>query len=524
MREEPGVRGFGVNYWPAYAGLSMWRDFRPQEIEADLRALARSGVSFIRAFLMWPDFMPTAEQVDPRMLERLDRFVELVGSAELRLHMTLLVGHMSGENWSPPWLDDPSALYYDEGLLAAQERFVTEAVERIRAAPCVEAYVITNEFPHFTGEAPSRAVEAWARRLYAAVKAADPGRPVSLGDGAAYVVGGRTGFEPGFAQDVIAPHLYLSDTHEDRLIAAFGLAIGVARAFGREVWLEEFGAPHSSYGEEEIAAWSGRVALEARLQGATRVSWWCGFDFDPSLAASPPYSHHAFELTFGMLRADRRAKPVAGALQSAMSVPLPELPEAGILVSEGLIGSIPFTPREAELTTRALRNAYAALRRMGYLPRPVLEAEVVEGTPQELLVVPAARILGAATWEALERHPGRVVGSYLHGTQGFHGAWTHRAAEFFGGSPRNRFGVPEPAPRRLEADALAFDLPEAGDPFSGTPLLLDPGDAEVLGRDEGGRPLWIRVGRRDLLLYPLEALAPDPGTVETFYRGVLETA
>jgi endo-1,4-beta-mannosidase len=523
VRDEPGVPGFGVNYWPAYAGPSMWRDFRPEEIEADLGALARSGVSFIRAFLLWPDFMPTPDGIDPRMLERLDRFVGLVGRSGLRLHLTLLVGHMSGENWSPPWLSDPSALYADEGLLKVQERMVTDAVARVRAASCVEAYVITNEFPHFTGPAPAGAVEGWARRLYAAVKAADPGRPVGLGDGAAYVVGGRTGFEPGFAQDVIAPHLYLSDTHEEGLIAAFGLAVGVARAFGKEVWLEEVGAPHSTYGEDEIAAWAGRVAFEARLQGATRVCWWCGLDFDPRLAATAPYSHHAFELSFGMLRSDRTPKPVASALRSAMSTPLPDLPEAGLLVPDALIGTVPFAPLETELTTRALRNAYAALRRMGYLPRPVLEAGVVDGVPQELLVVPAARMLGAPTWEGLERHPGRVVGSYFHGTRGFHGSWTHRAADFFGGTPRNRFGVPEPAPRRLEAVGLALELPESGDPFAATPLLLDPGDAQVLGRDEGGRPLWVRVGRRDLLLFPLEALASDPGTVESFYRAVLQT-
>jgi hypothetical protein len=204
-----------------------------------------------------------------------------------------------------------------------------------------------------------------------------------------------------------------------------------------------------------------------------------------------------------------------------MSRGLPRLDEAGLLVPEALIGRAAFAPMETELATRALRNAYAALRRIGFLPRPILERQVADGGGPELLIVPAARILEAGTWEAIERRPGRVLLSYLHGFQGFHGAWLHRGRDFFGGSPRNRFGVPAQAPRRLEADGFDMELPPAGDPFVGTPLVLDPTVAEVVGRDDRGRPMWVRVGRRDMLLYPLEALAEDPGAVEAFYRVAL---
>ncbi|MBE3597842.1 MAG: hypothetical protein IMX02_03255 [Limnochordaceae bacterium] len=95
------------------------------------------------------------------------------------------------------------------------------------------------------------------------------------------------------------------------------------------------------------------------------------------------------------------------------------------------------------------------------------------------------------------------------------------ARRFFGGEPHNRFNLAEPAPRALAWEGGQLELPQGPDPFTSTPLVLEPREAEVRGRDEVGRPLWVRVGRRDMLLYPLEALAEDPEVVATFYAAVL---
>src|SRR6266540_3741474 len=227
--------------------------------------------------------MPSRERVEPEALDRLSAFCGLVDRAGLRLHLSLLVGHMSGENWSPPWLADPAQLFVDPGLLEVQERYIRGVVEHVQGFACVEAFDLTNEMPHFAGAARRDVVERWAGRLYRAAKEADPAaRPVTLGDGAGYVLGEDTGFAASHAQDVLALHLYRSDTDPDRLVAAHGLAVGVARALAgdREVWLEEFGAPHSVFGEEQVAEWAGKVVLEARLQGAARVCWGCGLDLD----------------------------------------------------------------------------------------------------------------------------------------------------------------------------------------------------------------------------------------------------
>jgi endo-1,4-beta-mannosidase len=515
---------FGVNYLPSYSGPAFWRDFRPDEIAADLEALAGQGVGFVRGFVMWSEFMPTRERAEPETLERLSTFAALVGDAGLRLQLTLLVGHMSGENFPPPWLDEPAELYRDPALLDLQARFVGELVAAVKEARCVDSYVLTNEGTRFMGDAPAADVEAWASRLHAAVKEVDSDRPVLLGDGGWWALGEDNGFAATHAQDAIGLHLYLSDTDPERLVAGHGLAVGVAAALagGKDVWLEEFGAPHSSFGEEEAAEWAGKVAIEARLQGAMRVCWWCAFDFN--LPEQDPYRHHAFEMTFGMLRADRSPRPVAAALREAADAPLPELPEAGLLVPSHLLRRYPFADEDRDVTTRALRNSYAALRRLGYLPRIVLEEALGSGAAvPDILVVPSAQKLLAPTWEALERHPGTVIFSYSHGTSAPYGAWTHRAREFFGGQPRNRPGLPEEAPGYVVVGEQTVWFHET-DQFAATPLLIEPEGAEVLGIDQLDRPTLLRVGRRFMLLYPLEAVAHDPRPVEKLYRFVLERA
>ena len=522
------MAAFGVNYWPAYAGPAMWRDFRPQEIARDLAALRAQGISYVRFCLFWPDFMPTPERVEGVMLDRLAAFLDLLAAHGLKGQLSFLVGHMSGQNWPPAWLGDPAKLYGDPGLLDVQDLYFSQVVERVRSHPALEAYIVSNEMPHFTGPVSEALVRPWFARLRAVIRRLDPQRPIGTGDGGWSNLGPSNGFPADLPQDFLGPHGYEFDTREERLIAAYGLAVSAAsaRANGRPVWFEEFGAPHAVNGEQEVARWAGQVAFEARLQGAERVYWWCGLDFD--LPGQDPYRHHAFELTFGALRQDRSPRPVAAALREACLCELPTLPEVGLLAPSYLHQTYPFNAAataDRAYTTRALRNAYAALRSLGYLPRVVYEDQLLAGAvPYGWLVAPSLQKLLAPTWEALERFPGRVLYSYFHGSGFWHGAWTNRAGSFFGGAPRNRYGLPEAAPTQLVAGGEALALPAHPDPFATTPLLLDPREAEVLGRDDRGRPLWVRAGNRDALLYPLEALAEDPQSVARFYRLALGAA
>lgn len=45
----------GCNYWASHAGVYMWRDWRPEQIEKDLDRLASCGMTVVRVFPLWPD-------------------------------------------------------------------------------------------------------------------------------------------------------------------------------------------------------------------------------------------------------------------------------------------------------------------------------------------------------------------------------------------------------------------------------------------------------------------------------------
>ena len=48
----------GCNYWASHAGTNMWRDWRPDVVEDDLRRLAEYNVRVVRMFPNWRDFQP----------------------------------------------------------------------------------------------------------------------------------------------------------------------------------------------------------------------------------------------------------------------------------------------------------------------------------------------------------------------------------------------------------------------------------------------------------------------------------
>jgi len=50
---EPGSFVVGCNYWASHAGLNMWREWKPEIVEADLNQLSEGNIRVIRVFPMW---------------------------------------------------------------------------------------------------------------------------------------------------------------------------------------------------------------------------------------------------------------------------------------------------------------------------------------------------------------------------------------------------------------------------------------------------------------------------------------
>ena len=55
---ESGKIAIGCNYWASNAGVYMWRNWNPAQVEKDLDLMAAHGMTVLRVFPLWPDFQP----------------------------------------------------------------------------------------------------------------------------------------------------------------------------------------------------------------------------------------------------------------------------------------------------------------------------------------------------------------------------------------------------------------------------------------------------------------------------------
>ena len=517
--QRAGNFHLGCNYWPRQTGPRMWRDFDPAQIAAELDLVRASGLDTIRAFCFWPDFMPMPERVEPLMLARLGQFMTLCAARELGVYLTPIVGHMSGENWPPVWLEDSTRLYEDEQLLQIQERYVAAVAATVATSPALRGHILTNEMPLFAGVGELRHVEAWARRLYDAVRAVDAVHPISLGDGVWSLWGEDTGFRPTHKQDFLGLHMYPGETDALRHTFLFGLNVRMAAMTGKPVLMEEFGAQHTVFGEDEIGGFARSVIYESWANGATGALWWCGFDFP--LPDDLPYSHHGFELRFGMRDVDGRAKPAAQAFTAfARTLPLIDglqtrRAQVGHLIPSFLNTRYPFSWDDLPGMKHGHLQAYTLARLAGAdavtLREPAhtrehpLAAVLRLPSPQDMpvLYLGAAQKLRTASWREIERwvnEGGTLVMSFDLGANETHvGTWHGNFAAFFGIRPRLRFGLAEPGASelRLTRDLGALctgtvqRLPANPNVWHATPLLGEAIDAEVFAVDEHERPcLW----------------------------------
>ncbi len=63
--------------------------------------------------------------------------------------------------------------------------------------------------------------------------------------------------------------------------------------------------------ENEMVAYGRGVIDRLHERGALGAFWWCWADYDPALAALPPFDRAPHELRFGVIRSDGGFKPVA---------------------------------------------------------------------------------------------------------------------------------------------------------------------------------------------------------------------
>jgi endo-1,4-beta-mannosidase len=367
----------GVNYWPADQAMDWLAAYDPEATRRDFARIRAAGLDCVRVFVRWADIQPAEDSIDRAVLGRLVDAADAASEAGVALIVTLFAGHMSGVNWAPGWATGgadgdrrfrvvvPGAgaattglrnWYSDPGVGAAQERLAASVAAALRGHPAVWMWDLGNENSNCTVPPDAAAGEAWLERMTGAIRAADPGRLITLGLHMEDLEDDRR-IGPAEAArycDVVSMHGYPAYTAwaggptDDRLLPFLAL---VTRwlAGGADVLFEEFGLPTGSspatgpgrlVDEDTAASYTARALDGLRQVGCRGALLWCFADYAPALHQRPPFDEAEHERSFGLWRSDGSPKPAvaeitrrAGSLRRS---PPDELPWLDIAVEEFL--------------------------------------------------------------------------------------------------------------------------------------------------------------------------------------------
>ena len=549
----------GANFWSRAGGPRMWSRYDGVVVRSELRVLARHGLGVTRSFCFWPDFVPEPQVLDETAAGHFADFLDAHVEAGLGTIPTLVVGHMSGENWDPPWRGGRD-LYRDVWLVGQQAWLAQELAERFGQHPAVVGWLLSNEMPLYGGPAPTDEITAWARILVQALRAGGARQPVSVGDGAwgIEVSGADNGYSLRALAplvDFVGPHAYpmQDDEHRQALAAAF--ACELAGGFGKPVVLEEFGVTSDFAADDLAAGYYRQVLTTTLLAGATGWLAWNNCDYD-DLAAEDPYRHHPFEMHFGLTDREGRPKPQLQAMAEFGRL-LEGLGDEGFEPVKGDVALVvpEHYERELPFTTQAYREdlreglfqSYVAAREADLPVAVVRERDGLPATAR-LYLAPCTKLLTAPGLERLRQLASggaTVYVSYFAGsTTNQRGPWITWLDELFGVRHRLRYGLAD----AIEDDVAELELVEglgglaagtrltfavAGEPSARSYLPVDTAGAEVVAVDRRGRPALLRhavgAGSTVLCTYPLEHMAArtprvNPEDTWRLYAALAESA
>jgi endo-1,4-beta-mannosidase len=499
----------------------MWRNYQPAVVREELDAMRAHGMTVTRSFFYWPDFMPTPDRLDEALVGHFRDFLDAHTERGMTSIPTFIVGHMSGQNWDPAWRGDRD-LFEDVWFVARQAWYVRELTARFAEHAAVVGWLLTNEVPIYAdwksrgnGALRAESVISWAQILIDAVRAGGGTQPVSIGEGAwgVEINGTDNGFrvrDIARLVDFLGPHVYRMETDQIRQHLGAAFVCELCDFDQKPVIMEEFGVTSDYTSDENAAHYYRQTLHHTLLAGATGWLAWNNTDYD-ELFTQAPYSHHPFELHFGLIDRQGRAKPAAreigdfAALLQRVDLAHCQRPDTRIalVVPSYLENQYPFTAADDSLSiVENLRQAYVAARIADLAVKLVREADALSwqpahvreiargnarpgtdyarsvseplalapgaldpralgpGLPRDaaLYIVPSVKQLTAPTWSELRElaHAGATVYcSYFVGVhKNQRGPWWPDLDATFGVKKLLRYGLVN----RIEDERVSFDF------------------------------------------------------------------
>lgn len=346
---EDGRFVVGCNYWASHAGTNMWRDWRPEVVEADLKQISEAGMQVIRVFPLWPDFQPIyqfysgegslkevrfkdgplpgtgpgKDGVSEEALAHFKQFADLAQKYNVKLVVGLVTGWMSGQLFVPPALEGKDILT-DPTSIMWQIRLVRTMVHEFKNHPAVLAWDLGNECNVMGAVSNYQAAYVWSASVTNAIKAEDMTHPVISG------MSGLTSEskakwriqDQAELTDLLTTHPYpfwtkYGNQDPSNTIRTIILSAAETRFYGdiggKPCLVEETGIMGPLEANDKIkASFLRSILFNNWANDCHGVLWWCAYD--QNQLEHTPYEWYAVERDLGLFRNDRSPKPMVNEL------------------------------------------------------------------------------------------------------------------------------------------------------------------------------------------------------------------
>ena len=424
---ESGKIAVGCNYWASHAGVYMWRNWNPAQVEKDLDLMAAHGMRVLRVFPLWPDFQPlTCERgfagqlhrfaqagealgnyaaVDDTMVERFRFLCKAAERRNLKLIVGLLTGWMSGRCFFPVAFEHENVLTSPTAI-QWECRYVRYLVQALKGEPAILAWDLGNEC-NCMGKADATEMWNWIHAISSEIRLADSSRKIISGfHGVKANPVEQVNFrQVGELLDVSCTHPYPLWTPNCNLEKFDSIrnachapceTVLNANLAGHVAIVEEAGSLGPGVASEACAARAMQMQLFGSWAcGIPMYLWWCAYDQD-ELAFSP-YEWSSVERELGLFTSAGKVKETACVLKKfadfTQSLPFDKLPprqiDATVLVSAN------------EGTWLTAQGTWLLSRRAGFDIDYACAEEVLPNSP--FYILPSGEGYGTYTRTALFR-------------------------------------------------------------------------------------------------------------------------
>lgn len=354
----------GCNFWDSKSGTDMWKYWDEASVRADLDALSKYGVRYLRVFPNWRDFQPlillegwrgrkveyrmTDDRVfenefgiDPIMIEHFEKFCDIAAENNIKLVVSIVTGWMSGRLFMPPALQGRNPIT-DPEVLKWEILFARGIVRFLKHREEIVYWDLGNEC-NCLGETPDNtAAWLWTSSIRNAILSEDTTRQIMSGMHGIAVDpanGPWTIQDQGQLTDVLTPHPYPSPTVGGDVEKANTLrttliptaqVVYYSGVGGKPAMIQESGTFNDMVCSKPMSAQFLRInLLSGWANGSLGYLWWCAHEH--LHLKNPPYSWSMVERELGILNLDRSPKPVAHEMKRMTelfeSLKLSELPK-----------------------------------------------------------------------------------------------------------------------------------------------------------------------------------------------------